>query len=77
MKTSLLTQKGQVLIPVEFRRKYKLKTGSKVVVTDDGYGIRVTPLTPTSIRNMVGTLKGENYIEALLESRKKDRLTNR
>ena len=76
MKNTLLTEKGQILIPIQIRKKYGLKPGSKVIVSDDGQGIRVTPLTATSIRNLAGILKGKNLSKALLESRKKDSLQN-
>jgi len=76
MKNTLLTEKGQILIPIQIRKKYGLKPGSKVIVSDDGQGIMVTPFTATSIRNLAGILKGKNLSKALLESRKKDSLQN-
>ncbi len=76
MKTSSITQKGQILIPVNIRRKYGLKSGSKVVISDDGQAIKVTPVTAVSIRSMVGVLKGKNLSGALLLSRKKDKANN-
>lgn len=77
MKTSLINQKGQLLIPVKIRRKYGLKSGSKVLVSDDGHKIQVTPITEVSIRSMAGILKGKNLSRSLLESRKKDKAINR
>jgi AbrB family looped-hinge helix DNA binding protein len=74
MKTTLVSQKGQILIPVSIRKKYGLKTGSKVVVSDDGEGIRLTPLTSATIRSYAGILKGKVDLTAsLLSSRKEDR----
>lgn len=77
MKTSQISQKGQVLIPIRIRKKYGLKSGSKVIVSDDGRGIYLTPLTAESIRNLAGIMKGKNLSGALLESRKKDNSSNR
>ncbi|MBS1681361.1 MAG: AbrB/MazE/SpoVT family DNA-binding domain-containing protein [Bacteroidetes bacterium] len=77
MKTSQITQKGQVLIPISIRKKYGLTTGSKVIVSDDGQNIKVIPITSVSIRSMAGILKGKNLSKALLESRKKEKAANR
>lgn len=77
MKNTLITEKGQILIPVQIRKKYGLKPGAKVIISDDGHGIKVTPLTAASIRNLAGILKGGNLSKALLESRKKDTLKNK
>jgi AbrB family looped-hinge helix DNA binding protein len=77
MKNTLITEKGQILIPIQIRKKYGLKPGSKVIVSDDGQGIRVTPITAASIRNLAGILKGKNLSKALLESRKRDAIQNR
>lgn len=74
---SHISQKGQVLIPIGIRKKYGLKSGSKVIVSDDGRGIYLTPVTAEGIRNLAGIMKGKNLSGALLESRKKDNSTNR
>ncbi len=77
MKTSLVTEKGQILIPVAIRKKYGLKSGSKVMVTDEGRAIRVTPVTVENIRKLAGILTGKNLSTALLDSRKKEKSVNR
>jgi AbrB family looped-hinge helix DNA binding protein len=77
MKNTLITEKGQIPIPVQIRKKYGLKPGTKVTVSDDGHSIRVTPLTAASIRKLAGILKGGDLTKALLESRKKDTLKNK
>ena len=38
-----ISSKGQLVIPAELRKKYKLKAGSRVTVEDKGGAIRVTP----------------------------------
>ena len=77
MKTSQVTEKGQILIPVAIRKKYGLKSGSKVMVTDEGRAIRVTPVTVENIRKLAGILTGKNLSTALLDSRKKEKSVNR
>ena len=38
-----ISSKGQLVIPAELRKKYRLKAGSRVVVDDRGGEIRVLP----------------------------------
>ncbi len=40
----LVTRKGQVTIPVEQRRKYMIKEGMKVLVSDTPRGILLRPI---------------------------------
>lgn len=76
MKTATITEKGQILIPVQLRRKYGLHPGAKVIISDDGKYIKVAPLTSKSIRSYAGILKGRNLSGALLASRKADKGKN-
>ena len=76
MKSATITSKGQILIPVQLRRKYGLHSGAKVIISDDGTSIQVAPLTAKSIRSLAGILKGKNLSGALLASRKADRTKN-
>ncbi len=41
MKEVLVTRKGQVTIPVEYRRKYGIKEGVRVLIEDVGDGLLV------------------------------------
>jgi AbrB family looped-hinge helix DNA binding protein len=76
MKSATITSKGQILIPVQLRRKYGLHAGAKVIISDEGTSIQVAPVTAKSIRSYVGILKGKNLSGALLASRKKDKAKN-
>ncbi len=76
MKSATITSKGQILIPVQLRRKYGLHSGAKVIISDDGKSIQVAPVTAKSIRSLAGILKGKNLSGALLASRKTDRAKN-
>ncbi|MFZ5923421.1 MAG: AbrB/MazE/SpoVT family DNA-binding domain-containing protein [Chloroflexota bacterium] len=67
------TVKGQIVIPAELRRKYGIKEGTKIVVTDTENGINLRPITEQYIRELQGSLKGTGMIAALLEERAKDR----
>ncbi len=66
------TVKGQIVIPAELRRKYGIKAGTKISVTDDGESIILKPVTEETIRRMRGSLKGKGVLKTLLEERRKD-----
>jgi len=67
------TVKGQIVIPVTLRRKYGIKTGTKIIVTDIGDAIVLKPVTEQYLRNLQGSLKGKGGLKALIEERRKDR----
>jgi AbrB family looped-hinge helix DNA binding protein len=52
-----LTSKGQLVIPVELRRKHKLKAGTKIQLLEDQFGrIVLQPLTEDYIDKVMGML---------------------
>ncbi len=72
MKT-YATTKGQIVIPVALRRKYGIKSGTKIMVTDSGDGIVLKPVTEQFLRSLQGSLKGKGGLKIFLEERAKDR----
>ena len=40
-----VTAKGQIVIPAELRRKYGIKSGTRIVITDNGDSITLKPVT--------------------------------
>lgn len=65
-KTVLVTRKGQVTIPVEHRKKFRIKEGMRVTVKDTDDGILITPVTP--LEDLVGIDAGK---VTMAEMRKK------
>ena len=53
-----LSVKGQVVIPAELRRKYRLGPGTLLRVEDTGEGILLKPVTEQSVYDLEGILKG-------------------
>jgi AbrB family looped-hinge helix DNA binding protein len=52
-----LTSKGQLVIPVELRRKHKIKAGTKIRLLEDQFGrIVLLPLTEDYIDRVRGML---------------------
>ena len=73
MNTSVLSEKGWVVIPQELRQRYGLKKGDRVHVVDYGGVISVIPASDVPIEKALGMLKGKSsLIEALVKSRKED-----
>ncbi len=53
--TTTVTQKGQVTIPVSFRKKYKMPSNSRVVVSEGDGFLKIRPVL--SIKQLAGCLK--------------------
>lgn len=67
------TVKGQIVIPAALRRKYGIKNGTKIIVTDIGDAIVLKPVTEQYLRNLQGSLKGKGGLRTLVDERNKDR----
>lgn len=67
------TIKGQIVIPASLRRKYGIKNGTKIIVTDMGDAIVLKPVTEQYLRNLQGSLKGRGGLKVLVEERYKDK----
>jgi AbrB family looped-hinge helix DNA binding protein len=66
------TVKGQIVIPATLRRKYGIKNGTKIIVTDIGDAIILKPVTEQYLKNLQGSLKGKGGLKVLVEERRKD-----
>ena len=60
-------------IPASLRRKYGIKDGTKIIITDIGDAIVLKPVTEQYLRNLQGSLKGKGGLKVLLEERAKDK----
>lgn len=67
------TVKGQIVIPAQLRRKYGIKDGTKIIITDIGDAIVLKPVTEQYLRNLQGSLKGKGGLKVLLEERARDK----
>ncbi len=67
------TVKGQIVIPATLRRKYGIKNGTKIIVTDNGDSIILKPVTEQYLINLQGSLKGKGGLKVLVEERRKDK----
>jgi AbrB family looped-hinge helix DNA binding protein len=74
METSIVTIKGQVVIPAKIRRKFGIKNGTKVQFFEENGEIKMVPITEKTIESNVGLLETKgNLLKALMEDKKKER----
>ena len=76
MDKSVVTAKGQVVIPAKLRRKYGIKKGTPVSVFDRNGEIVLQPLTDEFIRSIRGIArtwgKGD-LLKTLMDEKKRER----
>ena len=74
MEASVVTLKGQVVIPKRIRSMFHIKRGTQVRFEPRNGEIVLKPLTPEYFEKMAGILgSGGKVTKALLEERAKDR----
>ena len=74
METSVVTVKGQMVVPAKIRRKLKIKKGTKVVIIEQEDGFIVKPLDRKYFEHFAGILPSKGKAtKALLEERRKER----
>ena len=75
VETSVVTTKGQMVIPARLRRRYGIKKGTLIAFAEDSGRIIVQPVTREFIRGLRGSLQGEpSALDALLAERKRERV---
>lgn len=57
MDTSMMTSKGQVVVPSRLRKKYGIKPGLKIAFIEQGDGIMIRPMDEAFFDQFVGILK--------------------
>jgi AbrB family looped-hinge helix DNA binding protein len=75
MAISTATPKGQVVIPADLRRKYKIEAGTKVSIVDGDGCVVVRPLGRVRAKESFGILRrfrGRSTVTALREERKRE-----
>jgi len=62
-KEVVVTRKGQVTIPVEYRKKYGIVRGTKVLIEDIGGALIIKPIP--KFEEQAGIDKGKYSVEEL------------
>jgi len=74
MVTTVVTTKGQVVIPSKIRRRFNIKKGTKLYVEENGDEIILRPVTAAYFEKIAGILKTEGKLsKALLKERAADK----
>jgi AbrB family looped-hinge helix DNA binding protein len=74
MDTSVVTIKGQIVVPVKIRRKFGIKKGTRVAFIEQDNKIIIQPLDKNYFENMAGILgTGGKVLKSLNEDKKKER----
>lgn len=74
METSVVTVKGQMVVPARIRRKLKIKKGTRVAIIEQEDGFLVKPLDRKYFEHFAGILPSKGKAtRALLEERRKER----
>jgi len=64
-KTVVVTRKGQITIPVEFREKYGIKVGDVILVEETSDGILLRPIP--RFEELAGVDQGKYNVKKLKE----------
>ncbi len=67
-----VTTKGQIVIPAALRRKYGIKEGTRIIVSDNGNSIILKPITEQYLKKLQGSLKGRGGLKFLIDERRRD-----
>jgi AbrB family looped-hinge helix DNA binding protein len=70
---TVVSRRGQTVVPASIRAKYNIKDGDQLVWIDDGTVIRVIPVPADPIKALRGSGKGQNLTAKLLRERRKER----
>lgn len=74
IKTSTVTQKGQIVIPSKLRRKLGIRQGTQIAFIEEDERLVLQPLTTEYVKSLRGALKGgRSPLKTLFEERKRDR----
>ena len=71
METSVVRQKGQVVIPAKIRKRLNIKYGTKIAFIENNGKIIIQPLDKNYFKSLSGAmgLKGK-MLESLLKDKK-------
>ncbi len=74
VEMSIVTTKGQLVIPARLRRRHGIKKGTRVCLIEHGEEIVLKPMTAEYFEKMAGILgtKGK-VLKSLMEEKKKGR----
>jgi AbrB family looped-hinge helix DNA binding protein len=66
METTIVSAKGQIVIPSKLRRKYNIKKGVKLYIEERDGELVLKPVTPEYIQKIPGVLETKGKLSKLL-----------
>lgn len=75
METSVLTSKGQLLIPKRLREKYGIEPGVKVIFEETPGGVLVKPMNEHFFKKYIGVLKGNGDLKEEMKQLKDEEIS--
>ena len=74
METSVVTVKGQVVVPANIRRKFGIKKGTKIAFIEQNGRLLIQPLDKNYFESLAGILGTEGkMLKSLMEDKKRER----
>jgi len=74
MTTTIVTTKGQIVIPSKIRRRHNIKRGTKLHIEERGDELILKAVTPAYFEKIAGVLQTKGKLsKTLLEERAKDK----
>ncbi len=74
MTTTVVTTKGQIVIPSKIRRRLNIKRGTKLYIEERGDELIIKTVTPAYFEKIAGVLQTKGKLsKTLLEERAKDK----
>ena len=74
METSVVTIKGQIVVPVKIRKRFGIKKGTKVAFIEQNGKLMVQPLDKSYFESLAGVLGTDgDMLKGLMEDKKRER----
>lgn len=74
METSIVTIKGQIVVPVKIRKKFGIKKGTKIAFIEENGKLMIQPLDKSYFESMAGILGTDgDMLKGLMEDKKRER----
>ena len=74
METSIVTVKGQVVVPAKIRRRFGIKKGTKIAFIEQNGKLMIQPLDKNYFESLAGILGTEGkMLKSLMDDKKRER----
>ena len=74
METSIVTVKGQIVVPAKIRKKFGIKKGTKIAFIEQNNKLIIQPLDKSYFETLAGMLGTEgDMLKSLMEDKKQER----